>query len=132
MAITGSVGALYAPLLANYKDLTPRKADFFQTSAAGAATTTINILAKASAADEYYITHLSVYQTDATAAAVTTVYACTATVLGVFATGQIGTLSWNFGQPGLMCGNTDTFTAYIRQTGGTATTGFVCLGYKLI
>ena len=130
MGITNSIGAYQAPGLFNNKNLTPIYADFLQTSGTLAGTTTINVIAKEAASDTCHLLWLNVTQTDPTAAAVTSIYAATATVIGQFATGGIGTLAYNFGPIGLKCGNADTYSVYVKST-ATTTVYFAAGFYRL-
>ena len=130
MGITNSLGAYAAPGY-NANHLTPRTGDFVQTAGSLAGTTTINVIAKETSADAFFMTFLSVIQTDPTANAVTTIYVATGTALGQFATGAIGTLNFAPGPMGIMCGNTDTYSVYVKST-FTTTVYFVCTGYRLV
>ena len=130
MGITNSLGAFQAPGKYNPNHRSPIMADFVQTSGSAAGTTTVNVIAKEASADAFYLCHLSVAQCAATAAAETLVYAATATVLGQFGTGTADTLTWNFGPVGLACGNTDTYSVYVKSS-ATITAYFVATGYRL-
>ena len=130
MAITNSLGAFQAPMKYDCNHRTPVMADFLQTSGSAVGTATVNIIAKESSADACHLLWLTVAQTDPTAAGVCTIYAGTATVLGQFATGAIGSMQFNFGPVGLVCGNTDTYSCYIKST-GTTTVYFAAGFYRL-
>lgn len=131
MAITNSLGAFQAPGKYDPNHRTPKMADFLQTSGSAVGTASVNIIAKEGSADAFYLCHLSVAQCAATSAAETLVYAATATVLGQFQTGTAGTITWNFGPVGLACGNTDTYSVYVKSS-ATITCYFVATGYRLI
>ena len=124
MGITGSIGTFHDPFRSKETDNTPRSVEYLQTSGS-AASTTVNIIGKESSADLCKLLWLSVDIIDPTSNSEHVVTVATATILGQMPTGTAYSRSWNFGPLGLVCGNTDTYSVYVRSgVAGTATVRF--------
>lgn len=108
---------------------TPLRNDALWT--AGALTTqgSIAVFSSATSSQDFYLTAISVCQTDVTAAALLEVYADTTAIMAA-PTGTAGQYAMTFPPPGILCGTTTTATVSIVLSGGTATVTFVATGMR--
>ncbi len=132
MALTNSLGT-YFVLGNRVSDLTPLEADLLQTAGAKSTQGVANIIAAATASDDFGILFAHVWLTDATTGAYATVYAATTAIAfinGSWSSSAHGGVFMNFGPYGLICGTTTTATVSVVVAGATATVNFVVQGFR--
>lgn len=131
MALTSTITANgYQPFMQKFDDYTPPACEILQTTG-NAATTSSNVIASATASDEFFLNSLAISIVAPTAGAEVDVWMGTDQIyqFPTCAADVVQSQQLYFGEPGLMGGTTTTMTVSIVSS-ATITCRFVATGKR--